>query len=75
MIKTRKDLRFYLKEDRKRSDVSAHKVVYYLRLHGKITIGNNVFVTPNAVVKKDMPDNCVAGGIRTKVIRVKSPKA
>lgn len=193
MIKTRKDLRLYLEEDRRRSDVSAHKVVFYLRLlsgnenaaayrylknlryleyrlnnfdgslyhkilyyyhkfvrsrlgfkysisihpnscgygvhiihlsggggvriaasarcgnycsfnagvllgtkdalencptigdhvvfaphsmaFGKITIGNNVFVAPNAVVTKDVPDNCVVGGIPAKVLKVKTPKA
>lgn len=42
---------------------------------GKITIGNNVFVAPNAVVTKDIPDNCVVGGTPAKVIRVKTPKA
>lgn len=192
MIKTRQDLRFYLEEDRKRSDVSANKVVYYLRLlsgnenavayrylknlryleyhlnnsdgslyhkilyyyhklvrsrlglkysisinpntcgygvhiihlsggggvrigpkkcgnycsfntgvligtkdgqdnrptigdhvvfaphsmaFGKITIGNNVFVAPNAVVTKDMPDNCVVGGTPAKVLKERAPKA
>lgn len=36
---------------------------------GKITIGNNVFVAPNAVVSKDVPDNCVVGGIPAKILK------
>ena len=36
---------------------------------GKITIGNNVFVAPNAVVVKDVPDNCIVGGVPAKVIK------
>lgn len=36
---------------------------------GKITIGNNVFVAPNAVVTKDVPDRCVVGGVPAKVIK------
>lgn len=38
---------------------------------GKITIGNNVFVAPNAVVTKDVPDNCVVGGVPAKIIKYK----
>lgn len=38
---------------------------------GKITIGNNVFVAANAVVTKDVPDNCICGGIPAKVIKEK----
>ena len=40
---------------------------------GKITIGNNVFVAPNAVVTKDVPDNCVVGGIPAKIIKQREP--
>lgn len=36
---------------------------------GKITIGSNVFVAPNAVVTKDVPDNCIVGGIPAKVLK------
>lgn len=42
---------------------------------GNITIGNNVFVAPNAVVTKDVPDNCIVGGVPAKYIRDKEPKA
>lgn len=36
---------------------------------GKLTIGNNVFVAPNAVVTKDVPDNCIVGGVPAKVLK------
>ena len=38
---------------------------------GKIKIGNNVFVAPNAVVTKDIPDNVIVGGIPAKIIKEK----
>ena len=41
---------------------------------GKIAIGNNVFVAPNAVVTKDVPDNCIVGGIPAKIIKYKESK-
>lgn len=34
-----------------------------------VHIGNNVIVAANAVVTKDIPDNCLAGGIPAKVIK------
>ena len=34
-----------------------------------VTIGNNVVVAAGAVVTKDIPDNCIAGGVPAKVIR------
>lgn len=34
-----------------------------------ITIGNNVIVAAEAVVTKDVPDNCLVGGIPAKEIR------
>lgn len=39
---------------------------------GKITIGNNVFVAPNAVITKDIPDNVVVGGIPAKILKEKA---
>lgn len=36
---------------------------------GKITIGNNVFIAPNAVVTKDVPDNHIVGGVPAKLIK------
>jgi len=34
-----------------------------------VTIGNNVVVAAGAVVTKDVPDNCVVGGVPSKVIQ------
>ena len=34
-----------------------------------VTIGNNVVVAAGAVVTKDVPDNCVAGGVPAKIIK------
>ena len=34
-----------------------------------VSIGNNVVIAAGAVVTKDIPDNCVAGGVPAKVIR------
>ena len=36
---------------------------------GKIKIGNNVIVAPNAVVVKDVPDNAIVGGVPAKIIK------
>lgn len=38
---------------------------------GKITIGDKVFVAPNAVVTKDIPGNCIVGGIPAKILKYK----
>ena len=38
---------------------------------GQIHIGDNVFVAPNAVVTKDVPSNCIVGGIPAVIIRTK----
>lgn len=38
---------------------------------GKIKIGNNVVVAPNAVVVKDVPDNAIVGGVPAKIIKMK----
>lgn len=40
---------------------------------GKISIGNNVFVAANAVVSKDVPDNCIVGGVPAKIIKYREP--
>lgn len=36
---------------------------------GAITLGDNVVVGANAVVLKDVPDNCVVVGIPAKIVR------
>lgn len=37
---------------------------------GKIVIGDNVFVAANAVVVKNIPDNCIVGGVPAKIIKM-----
>lgn len=39
------------------------------KVFGGIHIGNNVIVAPNAVVVKDVPDDCVVGGVPAKIIK------
>jgi len=39
---------------------------------GDINIGNNVLVAANAVVTKDIPDNCIVGGVPAKIIKYKN---
>lgn len=34
-----------------------------------VTIGNNVIIAGGAVVTKDVPDNCIVGGVPAKKIR------
>lgn len=41
---------------------------------GRISIGSNVFVAANAVVTKDVPDNCIVGGIPAKIIKERGHK-
>lgn len=38
---------------------------------GKVKVGNNVIVAPNAVVVKDVPDNCVVGGVPAKILKTR----
>ena len=39
------------------------------KVFGGITIGNNVIIAPNAVVVKDVPENCVVAGVPAKIIK------
>lgn len=39
------------------------------KILGDVHIGNNVIVAANAVVVKDVPDNCVVGGIPARIIK------
>lgn len=40
-----------------------------VKIFGSIKIGNNVIIGANAVVTKDIPDNCIVGGIPAKVLK------
>lgn len=39
------------------------------RILGPVKIGNNVIIGANAVVVKDVPDNCVVAGVPARIIR------
>lgn len=39
------------------------------RIIGPVRIGNNVIIGANAVVVKDVPDNCVVAGIPARIIK------
>lgn len=40
------------------------------KVFGKIHIGNNSIIAPNAVVVKDVPDNAIVGGVPSRLIKV-----
>lgn len=40
------------------------------KIIGPITIGNNTVIAANAVVIKDVPANCLVGGIPAKIIKI-----
>lgn len=39
-----------------------------------VTIGNNCVIAAGAVVNKDLPDNCIAGGVPVKVLKMRGNK-
>ena len=39
------------------------------RILGPIRVGNNVIIGANAVVVKDVPDNCIVAGIPARIIK------
>ena len=62
------------KEPRLKADVYIGDNCYIstgVSILGPVTIGNNVTVGAGAVVIKDVPDNCVVGGVPAKVIKIK----
>lgn len=40
------------------------------RIIGNIKVGNNVIIGANAVVNKDVPNNCIVVGVPAKILRV-----
>lgn len=40
---------------------------------GKVNVGNNVIIAPNAVVVKDVPDNAIVAGVPAKIIKIGKP--
>lgn len=42
----------------------------YVSILGNVTIGNNVIIGSNSLVNKDIPDNCVIGGVPAKILKV-----
>ena len=48
-------------------DASTKKILGYAKI-GNVKIGNNVKIGANAVVVKDIPDNCTAVGVPAKII-------
>ena len=38
---------------------------------GGVAVGNNVYIAPNAVVVKDIPDNQIVGGVPAKTLKIK----
>ena len=40
------------------------------KIFGKIKVGNNVSIGANAVVNKDVPDNCVLVGVPARIVKL-----
>jgi maltose O-acetyltransferase len=40
---------------------------------GPVTIGDNVIIAAGSVVVKDIPSNCIAGGVPAKVLKLRTP--
>lgn len=62
------------KEPGKKSDVFIGNNCYIstgVTILGPVTIGNNVTIGAGAVVTKDVPDNCIVGGVPARIIKHK----
>jgi serine O-acetyltransferase len=44
------------------------------KILGQVTIGNNVIIGANSVVIKDIPDNCIVGGVPAKILKIIYPQ-
>lgn len=44
------------------------------KIIGKCKIGNNAIIGANSVVTKDVPENCIVGGIPAKILSINSSK-
>ena len=58
-------------KDNKTAPIIGNNVTIYpgAKLIGDITIGNNVIIGAGAVVTKNIPDNCVVGGVPAKILK------
>ncbi|KPH11466.1 hypothetical protein [Chryseobacterium sp. ERMR1:04] len=41
----------------------------YVSILGGVKIGNNVIIGSNSLINKDIPDNCVVGGVPAKILK------
>ena len=65
---------FGKKKPNEESDIIVGDNVYIstgVTILGPVTIGNNVTIGAGAVVNKDVPDNCVIGGVPAKLLKYK----
>lgn len=58
-------------KDGKTAPIVGDNVTIYAgaKLIGDITVGNNVIIGAGAVVTKNIPDNCVVGGVPAKILK------
>jgi serine O-acetyltransferase len=46
------------------------KVFAGAKIIGEVVVGNNVKIGANAVVVKDVPDNCTVAGVPARIVRL-----
>lgn len=58
-------------KDNKTAPIVGNNVTIYTgaKLIGNITVGNNVIIGAGDVVTKNIPDNCVVGGVPAKILK------